>query len=401
MVCRKIVIGACAAASVLAQPAIAAGVPSLDTPPISVRFSTTYYTNATGSSGSIASLRGLNGDDVVYAPSLNLNLVEPLGGSTVFLNGYIGYDIHQRNAILDRERISVQGGANTQLAICDTTLSGSYARSQSDLADLVVIATNNTQETITAALDATCNTGGRLIPSFGVAQTWSTNSAVQYLTQEYESTAANAALAYNAGSLGTFSLIGSYSRTDYPNRFFLLPTGPQTDGYNMYSGGVRYQNDIMSNLNLSASVSGNRLETDNNVGAGFEGITYDATLTLRASSRMNFNVGLSRATRPSMYLNSSYSVAESYFGGVDYTISARIKAAINASYTHSDFSGGALVSGFNITDQTMRSVMGSLSYTISPTFSAALNAGYTQRDANVVGYSYSGAQVGLSLSKAF
>lgn len=399
MVCRKIVLGICAAA--LAQPAIAAGVPSLDTPPISVQFSATYYTNATGSSGAIAALRGLDGEDVVYAPSLNLNLVEPLGGATVFLNGYIGYDIHQRNTILDRERISVSGGANTRLAICDTTLSGVYARSQSDLYDLLVVATNNTQETITAALDATCNMGGRLTPSFGVSHTWSTNSAIQYLTQEYESTNANAALAYNAGSLGTFSLIGTYGRTDYPNRFFLLPTGLQQDGYNMYSGGVRYENDIMPNLNLTASVSGTRLETDNNAGASFDGITYDGTLTLRASSRMNFRAGLSRQTRPSMYLNSSYSVSESYFAGADYVVSARIKAAINATYTQSDFSGAALLPGLNITDQTMKSVMGSLSYTISPTFSATLSGGYTQRDANVVGYSYSGAQVGLALSKAF
>lgn len=399
MVCRKIVLGICAAA--LAQPAVAAGIPTLDSPPISVQFSATYYTNVAGSSDTIAALRGLNTEDVVYAPSLNLNLVEPLGGATVFLNGYIGYDIHQRNTILDRERISVQGGANTHLAICDTTLSANYARSQSDLTDLVTIATDNTQENVTVGLDATCSTGGRLVPSFGVAHTWSTNSAVQYLTQEYETTNANAALAYNAGSLGTISLIGSYGRTDYPNRFFLLPTGPQSDGYNMYSGGVRYENDIMPNLNLSASVSGTSLEMDNNVGNSFDGITYDATLTLRASSRMNFHVGLSRQTKPSMYLNSSYSVAESYFAGADYRISARITAGINASYTKSDYSGGALLSGFNITDQTLKSISGSLSYTISPTFSATLNAGYTQRDANVVGYSYSGAQVGLALSKAF
>lgn len=401
MVCRKIVLGVCAAATALAQPALAVGVPALDTPPVTAQFNATYYSNVAGSSNAIAGLRNLTTEDVVYAPSLNLNLVEPLGGARAFLAGYIGYDFHQRNTILDRERISVQGGVNTKLAVCDTTLSGIYARSQSDLTDLVTVATDNTQETITIGLDASCSTGGRLTPSFGVSQTWSTNSAVAYLTQEYESTAANAALAYDAGSLGAFSLIGSFNRTDYPNRFFLLPTGLQADGYNMYSGGLRYENDIMPNLNLSASVSGTRLETDNNVGAGFDGITYDGTLTFRASSRVNFNVGFSRQTRPSMYLNSSYSVAETYFAGVDYRISGRLKAAITASQTQSDFSGAALLPGLNITDQTYRSVMGSLSYTISPTFTAGLNAGYTQRDANVVGYSYSGAQVGLSLSKAF
>ncbi len=172
-------------------------------------------------------------------PSLSLNLVEPLGGATVFLAGYVGYDIHQRNAILDRERINIQGGGECAarhvrhdvvghlFAFPERSLGPDHRGDRE-------YARNHHRR-----LGCHLQHGGRLIPSFGVAQTWSTNSAVQYLTQEYDSTAANAALAYNAGSLGTFSLIGSFTRTDYPNRFFLLPTGPQTDGYNMYSGGMR------------------------------------------------------------------------------------------------------------------------------------------------------------------
>lgn len=401
MICRKTVLGACALASALAQPAGARGIPTLDTPPVSVRFSSTYYSNIAGSSGTLASLRGLKQSDIVHAPSLNLNLVEPTGGATLFLAGYAGYDIHQRNSVLDRERISLQGGGSALLGPCQTTLTGGFARSQSDLTDLNVVATKNTQELVTAELDATCNQSGRIVPSFSVMQTWATNSAVQYLSQEYNSTAANAAVAYKAGAMGTFSLIGSFARTEYPNRIFLLPIGPRSDGYDMYSGGVRYENSIMSDLELSASVSATSLSTDGSQGASFDGVTYDASLVYHASSRTNAHVAISRQTTPSLYLNAAYSVAESYIAGVDYRVSARITAAITGAITHSDFQGAALLPGFNITNQTYRSVSGSLSYTISPTFSAGLNAGYTERDANVIGYSYSGVQVGLSLSKAF
>jgi hypothetical protein len=70
-------------------------------------------------------------------------------------------------------------------------------------------------------------------------------------------------------------------------------------------------------------------------------------------------------------------------------------------HTRSNYTGAALVNGVDVTAQTYWSFYGSLAYTLSPTFTVSLNAGQDQRHADVVGYSYSGARVGLSLSKSF
>ena len=62
-----------------------------------------------------AAARGLKRADVLYAPALNLNLVHAEGGLSLFLSGQAGYDIHQRNSILDRERLNLQAGADAFL----------------------------------------------------------------------------------------------------------------------------------------------------------------------------------------------------------------------------------------------------------------------------------------------
>jgi hypothetical protein len=397
---RKLILYIFAFAGAASRGALAAPLDSA-APPITVSFSTTYFTNVAASSRAVAAARNLKRSDYVYAPALNINLSEPLGGATFFLTGNAGYDLHQRNSILDRERIGLQGGANARLISCDTTLTGTYARAQSDLTDLSVITTKNTQEVVTAGLATTCNESGRIVPSASVIQTWSDNSALIYKTQAYNSTAVSGSALYKAGSLGNVSLTGQFTRTDYPNRIFFLPVGARSDGYSMYSGGIRYQNDILPNLSLDALVSVESLATDSNAGAGFDGVTYDASLTYHPGARLTVTGSLSRQTMPSNYLNAAYSVAEVYGLAASYRVSARLMATIAANQTKSDFEGAALLPGTDLTAQTLRSFTGSLSYTLSPTLSATLNAGQVQRHANVLGYSYSGAQFGVAISKAF
>ena len=191
MINRNIVLGI---ATLAATAQAEAAVPALDTPPVTVQFSSTYYSNIAGSSGAFARLRGLQKDDVVYAPAVLANLVEPMGGISFFLAGQAGYDIHQRNSILDRERIDLQAGADTYLSVCDTTVIGSWGRHQSDLMDLSIGTVSNTQQTLSAGLDVSCDRMGRLVPSAGVRETWADNSATQYFTQDFHSFSANVGL---------------------------------------------------------------------------------------------------------------------------------------------------------------------------------------------------------------
>jgi hypothetical protein len=246
----------------------------------------------------------------------------------------------------------------------------------------------------------TCNQTGRLVPSGTFLQTWSTNTALPYKPSDFRSTSGNGSLQYKAGSIGDFSLTGGYVQTSYPHRAIRGLIGSQSDGYDNYSVGIHYQRPIGGSLEFAASLSQTWLSY-RGIGANFNGITYDASLTYHASPRLNFNVLASRQTLPTSYLNAAYSVAESYSAGADYRLSTRVSAKIGAIQTHSNFSGVALISGVDLTAQTYRSFYGSVSYMVSPTLSVSLNAGQDQRHADVVGYSYSGAHVGLSVSKSF
>jgi len=401
MLNRKMVLSCCAALAAPLTPAWAKpAVPDPETPPATAQFSATYYSNIASSSALLAAARGLKRADTLYAPALNVSLLESMGGLSFFLTGQGGYDFHQRNSILDRERLSAQAGADAQIEGCTATPSGSYARFQSDLIDLSVVTTQNTQEIITGEFDVTCNQSGRLVPSASFTQTWSDNTATPYKPSDFRSTAGNGSLAYKAGSIGDFSLTGQYTQTSYPHRAIVGTTGVQSDGYDNYAVGLHYQRPIGGSLEFSAGLSQTWLSYKG-MGNDFSGVTYDVSLTYHASPRLNFSVLANRQTLPSNYLNAAYSVAEAYSANADYRLSTRLSAKLGATLTHSNFNGAALVNGVDLSAQTYRSFYGSLAYTLSPTFLVSLSAGDEQRHADVVGYSYQGAHVGLSLSKSF
>ncbi|HXS07759.1 MAG TPA: outer membrane beta-barrel protein [Rhizomicrobium sp.] len=379
-----------------------AAVPALDTPPVTVQFSTTYYSNIAGSSGVFALARGLQKDDVLYAPAVLTNLVEPMGSLSLFLAGQAGYDIHQNNSVLDRERIDLQAGADTYLAVCDTTLTGTWGRHQSDLMDLSVGTLGNTQQTISAGLGVSCDRMGRLVPSAGIKESWADNSATQYFRQDFHNFSANVGLGYNFEPIGLVSVFGEYEKTRYPHRIFAVAGGgPITDGYTLYTGGLRYSRIFAEQIQVAAQVAETSSSSDGGIGQNFSGVTYGLNLGYTPGARWSFNLDFDRTANPSYYLNASFALAEHYSGSVNYRFTSRLMATLGASDTHTKFTGAALIPGTNITDQTYWSYYGSVAFNVSPTFSVTLNAGEDQRHADVVGYSYSGGHVGLALSKAF
>src|SRR5690606_34902281 len=108
--------------------------------------------------------------DIRYSPSLNLDIYVPLSRQAVFLGGTVGYDFHQRNGTLDRERIALRGGADYQFGRCSGTLSGDYSRQLSDLTDFFdpstgdLLSGDNTEETRSVDFSVGCSRAYGLRP---------------------------------------------------------------------------------------------------------------------------------------------------------------------------------------------------------------------------------------------
>jgi hypothetical protein len=385
-----------------AMPALAAGVaiPSVDAPPINAQFGVQYNSNVSGSSGALAAARGLTKADEIFSPALAVNYAKQLGIFSFGLQGTGGYDFYASNTILNRERIGVQGGATTLLSGCQLTARGSYQRRQSDLADLNVITTKNTQEDVVAGFDGVCNGFGRLVPSVSVQESWSNNSAPILFSSDYQSLSASGGLLYGAGSLGDISLTGQYIDTQFQNRLIPLFGGSQEDGYKVYSGGVHYEKDLDAAFRVALSLAETSLSYDG-IAQNFSGVTYDATLFYHPDSRFQAQINFARRTSPSNYLNAAYSVDQTLQGDASYRLTARLKAGLGASNKRQSFAGADLNFATDLTKQSVTSFYGSLGFNITSRMNLDLTARHDQRHADLAGYSYAATMVGLTLSQAF
>lgn len=399
---EKAIFATAVALIVNAAPALAAGVaiPAADAPPINVQLGIRYDSNVAASNGALASSRGLQQEDEIFSPAVAVNYSKQLGSLAFFTQGTLGYDFYANNDILNRERIGVLAGVSAQMSGCQLTPRVSYMRRQSDLQDLNVAITKNTQEDVTVGMDVVCNGFGRLVPSASVQQTWATNSTGALFSTDYQSFSANAGLGYQAGSFGTISLVGQYGDTQYDNRFIPLLPALHRDGYKVYSGGLHYEKPIGGTLEIGASIYETSLSYDG-LGLNFSGITYDATATYHPDSRFDVTAHFGRQTSPSNFLNAAYSIDQILSADAHYRLTSRLTAGVGASNKLQKFQGANLISATDLSKQSVTSFYGSLGFNVTSRMNLSLIARNMHRHADLGAYSYTDNQIGLTLSQAF
>lgn len=399
---EKAIIATAAALIVNAMPALAAGVdiPAPDAPPVNVQLGVRYDSNVAASNGALATSRGLSRDDEIFSPAVAVNYTKQLGSLGFFTQGTFGYDFYANNDVLNRERIGVLAGVATQMSGCQLTPRVSYMRRQSDLQDLNVAVTKNTQEDVTVGMDVVCSGFGRLVPSASVQQTWANNSSGSLFSTDYQSLSANAGLGYQAGNFGTISLVGQYADTQYDNRFIPLLSSLHRDGYKVYSGGLHYEKPIGATLQVAASVYQTSLSYDG-LGLNFSGVTYDGTVTYQPDSRFDVTAHFGRQTSPSNFLNAAYSIDQIMSLDAHYRLTARLMAGVGVSNKLQKFQGANLISATDLTKQSVTSFYGTLGFNVTSRMNLAFVARSTQRHADLAAYSYTDNQIGLTLSQAF
>jgi hypothetical protein len=399
---EKALLVAAAAVMVTAMPALAAGVaiPAADSPTVEAKMGVSYNSNVAASNAVTARARGLSRSDEIFSPSLNVNHTEQMGMFSLYVQGTGGYDFYASNSVLNRERIGVLGGVVTQLSGCQLTTRGSYMRHQSDLQDLSVNVTKNTEEDIVAGADVVCGGFGRLVPSLSVQEAWSDNTAQVRKFSDFQSFSAQGGLGYQAGNLGTFSLIGQYTDTEFQNRFIPLFASFQKDGYKVYSGGVHYEKQLDAAFTIAASLTQTSLSYDG-LNQNFSGLTYDGTVTYSPGARLQISAHFGRQTTPSNYIDAAYSVDQIMAADVGYRITSRLRAGLGASNKRQNFAGSNLNLATDLTKQSVTSFYGSLGFNITNRMNLSLTARHDQRHADLAAYSYADTSIGLILSQAF
>ncbi len=376
--------------------AVAAAYPTLAAPAapqagagrqfdVTVQGMAAYDDNAPRTSAAEAAKRKLSLEDYTYTPSLGLDMRLPVGGrEAVFFNGQAAYVYHDKNSILDSERINLLGGVDARLSICQTRLAGSYDRSLTDLQDLVLASTiTDKLETERVGLDVNCGRRTGLGATFSVSQNWGNHSALLESVQDYRSHSYQAGLTYARPVLGVFTLFGNYQKSEFPHRPMI---GGEMDGYENTSGGVTFDRRLGARIEGSVTVAYSEVTqlVQNPLfpSKDFSGATYSATLRYRATPRLSTDLLFERAIQPSNRIGSNYDLSTHYRLNGAYDLSKRLK--LNIGYERKDLKSSAVgLSAVNtLTNSKTNVVFGGVRYDLNRRISLSLDLAQEQRKTN-------------------
>ena len=377
----------------------------------------TYDSNVSRTSQALAELRGLRQSDEILAAQIALDLHKAFGRESVFLSGTTGYDIYSYNHRLDRERVDLNAGIDAPIARCKSRLAGSIGRHQTDLEELsatTLTNTTNTQNLTSEGLQTSCGRTVGVTPTFAFTASQAVNSASSLRSSDHNQWSANVGLGYQRPTLGNISLFYGYNQTTYQNRLFVVGTLAIVnnqpvltnahivkDQYSVNEIGVRYARELGAKLQGTVSVSHSTVHNTIPGSGDFQGLTYEAGLSFKASSRLSTSFAFSRTVKPSNNPGAAYSLSELYSLGATYRLGSRINVGLGASRTEQSFKGAGLTRGVDLTQETIDRLYGTLRFSVGRRISLGLDARHDERGANIPGFSYGDTRVGLSLAASY
>lgn len=341
--------------------------------------------------------------DYTVSPGLNVDISLPLGRQRVFLAGYAGYDFYMKNSRLDRERIGLDGGADLRLlGSCATTLTGSYARAQGDLANgLSLFALPNTEQRVTVGADATCGGPVGLQPGAGYSRSTVRNSNRSFLSTNSSSDTYQASLAYVRPTFGSLAVFGTYTNARYDDRVPLIPGVPVgfREGIESYSVGLRFSRQI--GARLTGSISGGYNWVDPKLGGQtFRGANYAASIDYRASERLALGFTAARSADLPNLINVLYAISDSFSLTGSYRLNPRISLNFGGSYQNRKLRSSEVFVGnpFTATRDELLQLNAGAGYDLGQKL--RLNLGFTrqQRRSDNEFFRYNANQVAISAS---
>ena len=403
MVRGRLAVGALLATVAVTSPALAAsGGQPVDKFSVTAGARVEHASNMAGVSESEARARGISPDDTIYTPSLGVTVNLPVGRQVFFLTGYAGYLYHEKNTIYDSERVTVDTGVRGHVAICDVTGGLNYARALSSFDDIVLGPTQDNIQTVKAGrIQASCARRTGIGVTASVNHEVAENDQSLLKIQDYTRTSYSAGVTYSKPRLGTLTVFGSRSKTDYDHR---IPIFGQTNGFESTSGGLTYDRHLGARIDGSVTLSYTTVDGAGAAGPGvssdFSGFTYTLNAAYRASQRLHLDASFGRDVNPSNRFGNSYDVDTHYSLRGSYELGSRISTNLGVERRETE-SGGSTIFAGNLTDSKVTVVSGGITYKMNRRIGFSLDAAHEEREANDARFEYDNTRVGISANVTY
>lgn len=360
-----------------------------------------HDTNLARSDAATAALRDIVPEDNIFTPSVTFDLLFPVSRQAFFLNGSVGYDLHEKNDQLNSERLDLQGGLLARLGGCTGKLASSYKRSQSQLQDLMIVDPENILEVIDITGEVGCSRSAGLGVMASAGRSWGNNSNAKQAFADYEASTLGVQIGYSRPTFGSLVAFVQYQKNDYQNRS-LVPGA--ASGYEMKGVGVSYERRIGSRLQGRVSVSHSDVDpTDSSAGSSsFSGFTYSGDLTYRPTDRLDAKLEYSRAVMPTTQVGRLFELRESIRLMGNYKIGSRFLASLGAERQELSSEDAAVtLPGAFLADGRTNFLFAGLKFRQTEKLSYSLDVIQEERTAKDPRFSYESTRVGVSADVAF
>ncbi len=350
---------------------------------------------------------GFTRNDFRFSPAINVDIVRPFGRQKLTLIGGVGYDFYRRNALLERERINLQG--NVDLAVganCAPRFGAAYARQQSDLSDFIALTPQrlrNREQTLTLSAGIKCGGVVGLQPGVSFERSTARNTSFFRQQGNYNSTSVGLSLGYASPVLGEVSLFGNYRRGSYPNRGrFVFGQGSIGDVVTVYTGGVRLERKIGNRLTGNISAGFTKADPSIPGTQKFSGLSGSADLTAQLLEQLQLTFGYARSVEQSNQLDVSFTVNDSYNASANYVVGPQLLLTAGAARTSRKLRNSPLLTpNFLGRSDRVTEVFGGVRYTPLGPISFSLNASRSSRKSDTRIFDYKASSVTLGVNFNF
>lgn len=354
--------------------------------------------NVSRSDEATAQIRGIQREDTIFSPAVTADVLLPISRQSLYLRGSAGYDFHDKNTQLDSENLDFEGGINLRFGPCEGQVGAAFHHGQANVQTVTLVDSENAIDSSSVGGTVACTRGTGLGVMAGAHKTWSENSNAVVVQNDSETWDGTLGVTYSRPALGTLTVYGGYSDTDYPNR--ILPTS--AGGYETTTLGVSFERRISTRLQGVINYGYTQVETDSILpDSDFEGSTWSVDLIYRPTTRMRAEFNLGRQVVPASSIGGLYSIATSYRLATDYELGARIALSLGAEFVETETDGGFASAFPVLTDSDSYAAFGSVSFAQSDRINWTLSARYEDRDANAPQYTYTRTVVSLAAGFAF
>jgi len=367
---------------------------------LGMRMDVTHDSNVVQGSDEAARLRKLKKGELVTIPSATVDYGYNDSRLGVAVNGVLGYDFHEKNTILDRERIEAAAKATVLIGdACSVTAKINYWRKQTRQQDLTTIVTANRVAIRVATLGETCVTAGGLTQSLEILQSgWHNSSLLNINNDRY---AISGMVGYTQPGFGTVGVTLLYEETDFFGRPAILVMTPDT--LEKTQVGVQYSSPV--DRRLSGTISAGYVHSRAKVGpesrlAGKrirEGLVAQAAILWKPTDRLRINALAARRIRH----DTSFTITTDLQLSVDYELAPKWHFGAGGRWLRDAYYGRDVTLPQIAQDRQDQTLLyGTLTHRLTPRTAIAADVRYDQGEANFSPFDYKGTRLTLTLTTA-